>query len=257
LVLIAGSVLGALYVSAPYRGPLSPQLIQMCPTFMQDKCELPQQDQLNAMAMLISLSTGFTAITASLKCFGPERVVFWREASAGINKDAYFIGKNLAQLFNIGLAPVVFLSVFYALTSPRATFLTYYTILVLLQFCFVGFGYLVSVVFTYKNAQLAGVVLTLIFGMFGGTNPSLKQLKENIVTTIVSSISPNRWAQEALYVSEITRYDKIYSIDSSLEFWGFNKDNYNLDLYMLLALGLGSRIIALFLLKRLNKDRMQ
>lgn len=51
------------------------------------------------MANLVSLSLGFTAMAASLRCFGTEKVIFWRESASGINKTSYFLGKNIGIFF--------------------------------------------------------------------------------------------------------------------------------------------------------------
>eukprot|EP00026_Physarum_polycephalum_P000451 Phypoly_transcript_00452.p1 GENE.Phypoly_transcript_00452~~Phypoly_transcript_00452.p1 ORF type:complete len:1573 (+),score=187.05 Phypoly_transcript_00452:292-4719(+) len=257
LIVIAGTLLGALYIDPPYKGPVSPALAEQCPPFIANLCLLPQTDKLNAMGSLVSLSIGFTAMAASLRCFGTEKVIFWRESASGINKVAYFLGKNIAQLVNIILAPVVFLSIFYTLTSPRATFLSYFEVLLLLQFAVVGVGYVVSIVLTYKNAQLTGVVVALVWAMFGGVNPPLKQLKQNFITHVVASLSPYRWSQEALYIAEIKRFEGIYNIKSSVEYWGFSINNQTNDLIALLVIGVGARLIGLVCLMVLNRDKMK
>ena len=53
-----------------------------------------------------------------------------------------------------------------------------------------------------------------MWAMFGGVNPSLKQLKQSLITNVISSFSPYRWSQEALYIAEIKRYEGIYNITS-------------------------------------------
>jgi hypothetical protein len=58
------------------------------------------------MGSLVSLSIGFTAMAASLRCFGTEKVIFWRESAAGINKVAYFLGKNIGILIIFYLNPI-------------------------------------------------------------------------------------------------------------------------------------------------------
>lgn len=256
---IAGSLLGALYIDTPYEGPVSPALAAMCPVFLQPLCELPQSDKLSTMAGLVSLSIGFTAMTAALKCFGLEKVIFWREASSGVNKVAYFIGKNIAQLVNIALAPIVFLSVFYTLTSPRAPVAMYYIVILLVQFCFVGIGYLFSILLPFDGAQLAGVVVTLVCAILGGATPppTLGQLQQTPLTFVISSLSPYRWSVEALYIEELKKYAGIYDITTSYEFWGYNINNYHKDLLALFGIGLGARVLALFFLMIMHRDKMR
>jgi len=100
-------------------------------------------------------------------------------------------------------------------------------------------------------------VAALVCAMFGGSSPSLKQLKDNTLTLVVSSVSPDRWSNEALYISELKRYTSIYNITSSYENMGFDIDNYQTDLLSLLGIGMIARVLALLCLVFLNRDRMK
>jgi hypothetical protein len=50
--------------------------------------------------------------------------------------------------------------------------------------------------------------------MFGGANPTLKDLEQNPITHTAADLSPYRWSQEALYISEIKPYGTIYNTTS-------------------------------------------
>ena len=94
-------------------------------------------------------------MTASLRVFGPERVVFWRESSHGSSAVAYFLGKDLSQVCTIDLHTfsqlypqiplylysLVFVIVYYPITVPRASFSTWLGILLLVQFSASGIGH--------------------------------------------------------------------------------------------------------------------
>ena len=45
-----------------------------------------------AMNTMSGLAVGLTTLLASLRPFGNERAVFWRESASGVNKFAYFLG---------------------------------------------------------------------------------------------------------------------------------------------------------------------
>ena len=49
---------------------------------------------------------------SSLRLFGAERVVFWREVSAGASRTAYYVGKNIADLPRLFFVPAMYLSLF-------------------------------------------------------------------------------------------------------------------------------------------------
>ncbi len=123
------------------------------------------------MNFLVSLATGMSSVQQSLRNFGGERTVFWRESSSGINHFgnsnnsfnlfpsisqslslslpfhlidisslfnmeyiAYFIGKNLASIPQILYSPLLFLALFYSFNGPRGLLSDYYLVLVVNQF---------------------------------------------------------------------------------------------------------------------------
>lgn len=134
LVLVAGGLLGQIYNNV--------QLTQV-----------PNND------FLTSLAIGLTAVQSSLPCFAAERPVYWREANRGLSKSAYFLGKSLSQIPYMLLAPVIYLSLFYTFTAPRAGFGETYIILTTAQFTVTGLGTLVSIVVAPASANVAAVIL--------------------------------------------------------------------------------------------------
>jgi len=148
--------------------------------------------------MLCGVSLSLTAVASSLRVFGSERIVFWREASTGTYTLAYYLGKDLAQIPFIVIAPLIFETLFYSLTVPRAQFLVLYQIFLVVQFAASGLGYLVSNLVKPSVSQLAGVVCILVTMMFSGTRPTLAELKNMpIPFRYIANLSYLRWAQES------------------------------------------------------------
>ena len=63
------------------------------------------------------------------------------------------------------LAPLIYLSLYYTFTAPRATFGDTYLILAAAQFCTTGIGNLVSIVTPPASANVAAVVIVLVANM--------------------------------------------------------------------------------------------
>jgi hypothetical protein len=103
---------------------------------------------------LTMMVTGLIAVVSSLKVFGPERVVFARETSAGISTFAYFVGKATAHLWQIALAPLFYLGMFYRTAYPSVEFWAMYKIVLMNQFSCSGLGYLISASVAPKNMQV-------------------------------------------------------------------------------------------------------
>ena len=110
LVFMGGLFLGLVFTNITYEGinihlldthPLSvfcligpppPLAVDMCPSGLQPILRRPINDPIPTEASLTCLSVSLVAVAAALRVFGPEKVIFWREASAGMSPLAYFIG---------------------------------------------------------------------------------------------------------------------------------------------------------------------
>eukprot|EP00976_Prorocentrum_cordatum_P077661 1182780-Prorocentrum_minimum.AAC.1 len=84
------------------------------------------------------------------------------------SQSAYFLAKNISQIPYMLLAPVIYLSLYYTFTAPRATFWGTYVVLMATQFCVTGVGNLVSIVCSPATANVASVVAILIFVITSG-----------------------------------------------------------------------------------------
>ncbi len=286
------------------------------------RCELPIDDPVATIASLVCLCLALTGVAGSLRVFGNERVVFWRESSGGTSTLAYFLAKGekfrdealmiyrsctsgkyghmsidfldivswewwignkmLMQIarhqYFVSYPSFLNFTSFYSLTVPRAHFITMLAVLLLVQFTSTGIGYLVSIVVQPHVAQLTGVVVVLICVMFSGARPTLPQMKTMPFpmpyvpySTHLSKrhssrnlnnfkfwyvvVSYMRWAEEAIYISEISRYTAVYDVQSGLDLFGYSLQNFQEDMLMILALGVVFRIIAFVLLELLNRDK--
>lgn len=226
LVLIAGAVLGALYSEIV----LAKMALLLCMT---------------------SMAVALTGMLAALRCFGNNKPVFWRESAAGINRPAYFLAINISQLPIIVLSPIVFLSLFYALISPRAYFLDYYVGILMLVWATHGFGYLISTVFNHRSSQMATVVVVLVSALLSGAQPYLCKIKKfKVVGPTISSLSFSRWFVEALFEKEAKRYPPVlvFEVERFASLQGYSLNNFAFCLGILFIFGFVCRILALLFL---------
>ena len=189
---------------------------------------------------------------------GNEQIVYWRESSAGMSGVAYFLAKNITHLVFIVLSPLLYLGPYLTFVSTRGTFLEYYTCIVVLQFATTGLGYLISIACPAGLSQLAGVVVVLVFSMFGGARPTLIEIKSTFPPLrIMPYISYIRWGQEALYVAELSHLATIQGIDinPSLRLLDYQLDHYTMCLVYTLLFGVGFRLIALGAMLFLHRDQ--
>jgi ABC-type multidrug transport system ATPase subunit len=124
--------------------------------------------QLPISGALSGLGIGLTTIISSTRCFGDERIVFWREAASGLSRPAYFIGKNIAEIPRLVFIPGFYLVIFTAVTGNTDHHAGEYWVLLFAVWAVSGLGYLVSVLVKPLNSQLAGVLVVLVSLMANG-----------------------------------------------------------------------------------------
>jgi len=256
LVFICGLLLGFVYNDSHYVGPVPPEQQAQCPVFIKEVCGMARKDEYVIQYTLLNMGLGLIAIAGALKVFGEERVTYWRESTTGTSSLAFFLGKNLATVGMLIIPPFVFLSIFYLLTSPRTSFWLMYSVLIGIQYACTGAGHLISLVFLPQNALLAGVSYEVICTLFAGGNPTLTKIYSyGILAKVLASMSYSRWGTECLYISELKQYAHEYDVTPSLRYWGYDINNFELDMIMLFTIGTVMRILAFVSLIVFHKNR--
>lgn len=267
LVFIAALSLSAVYYGTPmYEPPQPSEAFATCPSAVRKPCQLCLSvvtDQILNRGSMTAIAIGLTGVASMIRVFGSERVVYFREAS-GLPQPrhtaAYFIGKDIGMLFEMFLAPFVYTIVYYTIITPKATFLTYYWVLLGLYYTSTGWAYVVSVVAPPALSQLVGVVAVFGNAMFAGGMPVLKELYTKMFPlNVLPYVSYTRYALEALYVGEVREYEQIdllqgITLSKHLkETFGYDIDAYGRDVAILFGMGVVLRLVA-FLVMWL-KDR--
>jgi hypothetical protein len=193
---------------------------------------------------------------------GKDKVVFKRESSSQINTAAYYIGKSIAHLPTVILAPLFFTLCYYAFLRPVDVpmwnyFLLYFSVgsfnwthsvtLFSKQIYFVcaGLSYFISILFAQHLSNLVGVLCVLIFMMFSGTNPTLDQLKHNVLGPKIlffpSYGSLFRWTNELYYLMQVEPY---HPRPETLSLYSYSMDDFGMCITMIVLLGVTFRILA-------------
>ncbi|CUG89279.1 ABC transporter, putative [Bodo saltans] len=266
LVFVSGFFLGLVFSTSVYQPPLPEQIVNRSmsafgnspPPMLSEFFARPVDDPIISIASLTCMAVGMTGVTAALRVFGNEQIVYWREASAGMSTTAYFLAKNLTHLLFIFISPMMYLAPFRTFVATRASILAYYRVLVLIQFATTGLGYLISIVVPGALAQLGGVVAVLVFAMFGGSRPTLVEIKQMFVLLqAMPYASYIRWGQEALYLEEITMWNDIQgvNINPSLALFDYHLDDYKHCMMLTFVFGVFFRVLALVGMHALNRDQ--
>jgi hypothetical protein len=208
-----------------------------------------QFTDLNLIVLLCTLAMGLLAANSSLRVFGADRLVFFREAASGINVHSYYWSKFLVSLFDCCVNPFVFLAVFYNIIVPEASFGAVYAVFVFLYFNGAGFAFLFSSIFEPQTALIVSVIVPLLMGgLFSGIFPQLKTFSGFV--RVLSHFSFTRWSAEAFLILEsffLKAYPWTMHFPVDLMYFSqgyiFSFPQLLLDFLMLFVLGVLLRIL--------------
>lgn len=245
LIFLCSSFLGLVYNNKVYIGPPPKGIYDLCPGSLRDVCKQPINDPVSSTSSLITLAMALMASMSALRVFGKESLVFNRESQTGLSTFCYFWAKDISMLLVNIMAPVIFLSIYYTTVSPRAPVYEYYYVLLLVYWCSYGLGYLVSIIIQPNVAMLTAVVLVFTFNTFSGSTVSLPTLKDmTFPINIFPWISYLTYSHENAYLIEIARYKHIYDVSTSLKNLGYDWNDLDMSIYMVVVFGMAFRILA-------------
>jgi len=232
---------------------------------------------------MLSLGVGLTSALASLRVFGADRAVFWREAAPGsgmhLDPLAFFLAKNVVEIPRLAALTVCTLATFVPLANPVAPVEQLFILTFFAMFAVSGFSYILSIAQDPKSSQLSCVLLILVFTLFSSVSPKLSEI-DNMgpIAQCLATISYGRWYIESLYTSQTRQLSDAWKMpwawykkptkDNALqglfsysysELYRHHGRLHNINLLnipILLAIGVGARVLAFFLLLLCNRDKM-
>ena len=208
-----------------------------------------------SQSVFSSLCMGVCAAVASLRLFGQDRLVYWRESLVGVNETSYFLSLILVELHRAFLYPLVFVSAYLPLAKPQAAFHTIYFVFCATYFAMAGLGLWLSVICRPVPALMIATMLPLVIGGFlAGVNPPVNQMSS--LMAFVSNFSFTRWAVEPLGMAE-GKFVNVYGADN-VYWWNDHfkfVDRYWVDIAALMAMGCGFRALTAVALRRFSKGK--
>lgn len=208
------------------------------------------------ISVLGVLSLGVLSCVSALKCFGNDRLVFWRESSAGISIVAYWLAVTLLHLPFTLIFSFLFVAPYFNLILPDVSFQDTWFVFIGVHFACSGGGMLLSVAFAPLTALLSGVMLPLIIGGFlNGVSPALVDMSSTL--RFFADISYSRYGVEALMLQEFAGQPDYADplVDNVNKGIGFNMGEKDFAIGMLFVIGAVLRAATLLALFTLNRDK--
>lgn len=197
------------------------------------------------MALLVALAIGLTASAPGVKVFGEEKLVYWREAAAGHNRLAYYIGKVLSTGPRMILACFHFSTMFLLLSTPRIGWGAAFVANLFYFYSIYGLASCLAMVTRREDGPLLSVMSSLIVGVLSGTSPQLGKVRSWHLQWLWRA-SPGTWLAEGYFNQNLQPYAYLYQIDLARQATGYRLGHFALDLGMLVAIGTIYRIVAFF-----------
>jgi succinate dehydrogenase hydrophobic anchor subunit len=248
---LAGGMMGLAASQVPelYMGVLKPPYTLISPA--------PIETLLPSIGLYIALAAGLAGSPAGVKTFGEERDVYYREASSGHNKLAYYIAKTVSMFYRFTSGAFHFAAVFHVFASPSMPFTIFFVIVICQYYAVYGLAAITSMVVKRENSALLGVIASLVAGCLCGFGPSLAQ-RRGYHLDWIQHISYARWASEAWFHYETLPYRDLYMVaEVSAPLFGYTLDRFGLDIAMMLVIGTAYRAVAFVLLVGLNRDKQR
>ena len=155
------------------------------------------------------------------------------------------------------VAPLAFLSFFYGMATRQTPLWFIYINTLAGIWAVSGLGYLTSILFSFNDAQLMGIVEVLIFCMSGGTTPTLKTVESTLPGTIAAASSFARWMSESFVGRELQTYPQSRKEEADLlmEHFGYKYANVWPALGWLALIGVIFRLLSLIVLFLKDRDK--
>lgn len=206
------------------------------------------------MALLVGLAIGLTASAPGVKVFGEEKLVFWREAAAGHNRFAYYIGKVISTIPRMILANLHFTVLFALMTTPQISWPDMFAANLLYFWCIYGLASCVSMVVRREDGPLLSVMAALIVGVLNGMSPSLVKVRSYHLIWLWRC-TPGTWLAEGYFTQNVAPMRYLYDIDTAKDAVGYRLGYFTEDMLMLLALGAIYRILAFAGLRLMHRHK--
>ncbi|XP_071734574.1 ABC transporter G family member 24 [Rutidosis leptorrhynchoides] len=179
---------------------------------------------------------------AALRTFSLDKLQYWRERASGISSLAHFLAKDTIDHFSTVIKPAVYLSMFYFFSYPRSSFAENYSVLLCLVYCVTGIAYVLAIFLDPGPSQLFSVLLPVVLTLISTQTGDSKFLKD------VAKLCYPKWALEAFVIANANKYSGVWLITrcGALLKMGYNVHDWGLCIFILIIIGVVTRIFAFF-----------
>ncbi|KAJ3269064.1 hypothetical protein HDV01_001904 [Terramyces sp. JEL0728] len=215
----------------------------------------PNETAVTQTSLIFALAICLAAAPSGVNIFGPEIVVYYREASNGHSKAAYYLAKTLSGIPRILLSSLHMISIWYYFASPLTSFTNMYLAIMLSYFGVYGIASIMSMLVKRESQSVLSTLASFIPAIFCGNAPTIAD-NPNFLQ-LFFALSYNRWATEIFYSGELGPFRGFYDIDRSVSLFGYTLGREGFDMCIMIIIGVVLRIIGFLCLVGWNRQKQK
>jgi hypothetical protein len=198
---------------------------------------------------MVATGLGLSAALSFLSTFGGvERDVCRRNSRTGVqDNSAYFLGKVLADMVHLVLAPLVFTVIFAYLSAPTMTVTSLYVVSFNIYFVCSAVSYATSIVASDSRSLVVAtgyVVLSIAIGAFIPAVRDVEASLGSVAEYLVPRLTYAHWAIQSFYLSAVAPYAPIYDTELAISAYHMNESEGDLAFLVPILMGVAYRIVA-------------
>ncbi|KAK9815993.1 hypothetical protein WJX74_001345 [Apatococcus lobatus] len=198
-----------------------------------------------------NVALGLMCTVAALRTFGTSRTVFFREASSGLNKLAFFVALDIFDHLGLILRSAIYMVMYYSFAQPRAIIWQMYLVTYAIMYACTGMAYLLSQMMDSAASQLSAAIFALMCSLTARNHhgPGLLGLFYHL--------SFARWGLEGFIIAEANRLTGVWLLARCADLQGLDMQvtHFLTCLFSLFSIGLLFRSLACACLYALNRDK--
>jgi ABC-type multidrug transport system ATPase subunit len=235
-----------------YQMPASKLLMPYIPSSVLSKTRNNSDIGFKQMMFFLPAILGAMTALCAVPLFSGRIAVMKRESQTGVSPVASGLGYMVFDLLI-----VVWMSINYCaawqLFGHAGHYYHWFLVIIFTSFAASGIGYITGVSVSPMSANTVAVVSSIIFAVFSGVEPTLRQVNKLSIVSLPWYLSYATWTAEGTYYTW-TQYLSSAGIDNDervelgADHYGYEVSSLSRAIGCLIGLGVGFRILALIIL---------
>ncbi|KAI1001423.1 hypothetical protein K3495_g6776 [Podosphaera aphanis] len=213
-------------------------------------------DLLPQLSLFTCLAISLAAAAPGVKTFSEEKLIYWREASSGQSRSAYYVGKVISTLPRIAISAMHYNTFFYLVATPLITFWKLYILNFTYFYCIYGLSSIPSMLVRREDGPSIALIFSLIIAILNGYGPQLTFVKSWHLEWFWRT-SPGLWYTEAFFNENTKVLGYLYDLKAAETHTGYISNRFGMDLSMMLLIGFLYRVAAYFGLIFMDRDKQR